>query len=214
MIHYDNLDRKNLYRLAKFVVEENYSHHEFIQPKQLKNEIDLVFSEEQALQNSKIFIAADSKDEIIGSIRVLRWNFSDLLPIEKIFHISPLSLDTPCKVFHIGRFAIKKGSDKSGFMVFKTLMALAINEVCRNENTFALAECDAKLLKILRLLDIEAKILAKSQYYLGSETIPVLLPYNGLKRFLEKNRILISDKSSNLHFSVDLNESLQTYTVV
>jgi len=214
MIHYYNLNRKNLYKLAQFVVEENYSHHEFTKPKHLKNEIDLVFSDEYHLQNSKIFIAADTKDEMIGSIRVLRWNFSDILPIEKIFNINPLSLDAPCKVYHIGRFAIKKGSDKSGFMVFKTLMTLALNEVCKNENTFALAECDAKLLKILTLLNIDSKILAKPKYYLGSETIPVLLPYEGLKKFLAKNKALISLDSPNVHFSIDLKDTMKFYTFV
>lgn len=100
----------------------------------------------------------------------------------------------------------KQFSDKAGFGVFKTLMTFAISEVCKNENSIALAECDIKLLRILRLLGIEAKALADPIYYLGSETIPVLLSYKGLKRFLDKNYYLIPQNFIFLHNSVVFQE--------
>lgn len=178
--------------LAKFVVQENYNHH-FTGRQTTQDEIEKVYHEELKLNNSKIFASIDNDYSIVGSVRVLKWNQMDILPIHKLFNIdvSKLAGSKKGDIWHIGRFAIKKGIDKAGFNVFKTLMVCAINEVCKSENSIALAECDAKLLKILRLLEIEAIILADSIDYLGSETIPVLLTYEGLNKFLSLNRDLL-----------------------
>lgn len=192
MLNYYPLDKQHLFDLAKFVVEENYNHH--CTDNQLFNkEVEDVYLEELKLNNSKVFVSRDSNYSIVGSIRVLQWNQTDILPIQKLFNIdiSKYSQNKNCNIWHIGRFAIKKGIDKTGFNVFKTLMVCAINEVCQNKNSFALAECDSKLLRILRLLGFEAITLADSIDYLGSETIPVLLTYVGLKKFLNQNRHLL-----------------------
>lgn len=192
MFNYYSLDRQNLFELAKFVVEENYSHHR-MNNRLLDKEVDEIYLEELRLDNSKIFVSTDQYHSIVGSIRVSKWNGREILPMQKLFNINidGIGQDNKYNVWHIGRFAIKKGIDKTGFNVFKILMVCAINEVCQNEDCFALAECDAKLLRVLKLLGIEAITLADSINYLGSETIPVLLTYTGLKKFLDKNRHLI-----------------------
>lgn len=209
MLNYYPLAKQHLFDLAKFVIEENYSHH--CADNQLFNkEIDEVYHEELKLNNSKVFVSRDNNYSIVGSIRVLKWNQTDILPIQKLFNIDigELSQNKKCNVWHIGRFAIKKGIDKTGFNVFKTLMVCAINEVCRNKNSFALAECDSKLLRVLKLLGFEAITLANSIDYLGSETIPVLLTYAGLKKFLDENSHLLPQNlnpfsiPSSLHNSV------------
>ncbi|QQQ28325.1 hypothetical protein [Chryseobacterium indoltheticum] len=207
--NFSQLGINNLHDLAKFVVLENFIHHsQYFSPQQLKEEVDSVYKEELKFNNSKIFISRDSKNNINGSIRVLKWNSKDVLPIEKLFEIRPslLTNNVDTEIWHIGRFAIKQFSDKAGFGVFKTLMTFAINEVCKNENSIALAECDVKLLRILRLLGIEAKALADPIYYLGSETIPVLLSYKGLKSFLDKNYYLLPQNFMSLHHSVVFKE--------
>lgn len=191
MLNYYSLDKQNLFELARFVVEENYNHH--CGSNQLFNkEVDDIYLEELKLDNSKIFVSMD-QHSIVGSIRVSKWNGKEVLPMQKLFNINigNLSQNKKYSVWHIGRFAIKKGIDTTGFNVFKTLMVCAINEVCQNENCLALAECDAKLLRVLKLLGIEAITLADSIDYLGSETIPVLLTYTGLKKFLDNNRHLL-----------------------
>lgn len=200
MIYYSNLE-EDLYTLAKFVVEQNYNHHATVEPENLCEEIDSVYREEYSLTNSKVFIASTSENQIIGSIRVLKWNFIDCLPIKSVFDIDPLSLYEGKEIYHIGRFAIKGGGENSGFKVFKTLMTYAINEVCKTPGSFALAECDAKLLNIIKLLGIEVKILAESKFYLGSETIPVLLSYSSLRNFLSKNKELIKQDYKNYTFA-------------
>lgn len=192
MLNYYSLDKHHLFDLAKFVVEENYSHH-CADNQFFNKEINEVYLEELKLSNSKVFVSRDINYSIVGSIRVLKWNHNDILPIQKLFNIdiSELNQSKKCNIWHIGRFAIKKGIDKTGFTVFKTLMVCAVNEVCQSKNSFALAECDTKLLKVLKLLGIEAITLANSIDYLGSETIPVLLTYEGLKKFLDQNRHLL-----------------------
>lgn len=193
-ISYYNLDSEELFLLAKFVVEENYNHHQTNQNQLVTEEIAAMYHEEKSLSNSKVFVARDESYSITGSIRVTRWNNKDILPTEKLFKINPQGRDfCNLKIWHIGRFAIKQGADKTGFIVFKTLMAIAINQVCSQHNSAVLAECDVKLLKTLKLLGIEVTALCESINYLGSETVPVLMPYSGLKKFLDKNAYLIED---------------------
>ena len=205
-----SLSNKDLYELAEFVVTENFNHHEdFSDVNQFKTEVDDIYHEEKSFKKSKIFVSRDNESKISGSIRVVKWNHKDVLPIEKLFNINPQDIikNKATNIWHIGRFAIRKGIDKTGFGVFKTLMAYAINEVCHNKNSVAIAECDAKLLKVLKLMGIEAITLAEPIHYLGSETIPVLLTYNGLKKFLDKNYHLMSRNVSDLHQSVVLQQT-------
>lgn len=209
MLNYYSLDKQNLFELARFVVEENYNHH--CGSNQLFNkEVDDIYLQELKLDNSKIFISTDQYHSIVGSIRVSKWNGRDVLPMQKLFNINIGSLrqNNNYSVWHIGRFAIKKGIDKTGFNVFKTLMVCAINEVCQNEDCFALAECDAKLLRVLKLLGIEAITLADSIDYLGSETIPVLLTYTGLKKFLDNNRHLLPQNLGSTGVWASLHQSV------
>lgn len=56
-IHYYSLDNKYLYELAKFVVEENYNHHAPSESMEFQDEVNLVYAEEEQLNNSKIFAA-------------------------------------------------------------------------------------------------------------------------------------------------------------
>lgn len=209
MLNYYPLDKQHLFDLAKFVVEENYSHH-CADNQLFSREIDEVYLEELKLSNSKVFVSRDINYSIVGSIRVLKWNHNDILPIQKLFNIdiSELSQSKKCNIWHIGRFAIKKGIDKTGFNVFKTLMVCAVNEVCQSKNSFALAECDAKLLRVLKLLGIEAITLANSIDYLGSETIPVLLTYVGLKKFLDQNRHLLPQNLTPVSIPASLHQSV------
>lgn len=205
-----SLSNKDLRELSEFVVTENFNHHEDeADAEQFRAEVDDIYQEEKSFNNSKIFVSRDNDQKINGSIRVLKWNRTDVLPLEKLFSINPQDIikNKSTDIWHIGRFAIKKGIDKTGFGVFKTLMAYALNEVCQNENSVAIAECDAKLLKVLKLMGIEAITLAKPIHYLGSETIAVLLTYNGLKRFLDKNCHLMSKPASDLHQSVVLQQT-------
>jgi len=96
-------------------------------------------------------------------------------------------------IFHIGRFAINK--EVKDVNLFKQLMVCAIAPICQDESNIAFAEIDSKLLRILSLLGIKAKIIGKSIHYLGSETIPVLMDYEGLSTFYNANKNLVSNTS-------------------
>lgn len=194
---YDFFDKQ----LVDFVVRENYNHHQsFYDDDIMKNEIDKIYTEEQSYEGKRTFVSTDENGEINGTIRVIKWNYKDTLPIQKIFNINPidLMLKDVYGVYHIGRFAIKK--ENNSIRTFKTLMTLAIEEVLKEEKSFAIAECDAKLLKILNVLGIGFIRLSEAMNYLGSETIPILLPYDGLKSFYNNNVDLLK----RLHKSVVL----------
>lgn len=200
---YSSLNNNVLFDLAKFIVEENYKHHDIYNIKTSKDEMYSICQEEETFNNSKIFITRDIFNSIVGSIRIVKWNNIDTLPIQKLFNIDVDSfVRNNHEVWHIGRFAIRKGADKKGFNIFKTLMVLALNEVCNNEKSVVLAECDAKLLRVLKLLGLEAEVLADSINYLGSETIPVMFSYSSLKVFVEKNQQLLYEGMNSLHESV------------
>jgi len=204
--YYSNSYDKNLlFDLSKFVVEENYTHHNVYNLNMSKNEVEEIYQEESLFENSKIFVTKDYCDSIIGSIRVMKWNRETVLPIEKLFNINLNNiLSGDFDIWHIGRFAIKKGADTRGFNVFKSLMTFAINEVCKTENSVAVAECDSKLLRILNLLGLETITLADPIFYLGSETIPVLFTHESLKNFLDMNTYLMMENFPSLHESLVL----------
>ena len=192
----ERLSTSEVLSLSKFVVEENFNHHvNGDEKKKIEKDILSVYQEEvKYIENSKIFVCKDDNGSITGAIRVLRWNYIDKLPIENIFGINPLLVleDKELhEIWHIGRFAIKKGAKDPN--LFKKLMVCAISPVCSHEGNIAFAECDSKLLRILSLLGIKPKVVGKSINYLGSETIPVSLSYSGLIEFYEKNKHLISD---------------------
>lgn len=187
--------------LADFVITEYYSRYNISQlySADYHHDIQEVFEEEQKFPHSEIFFAKDRNSNIIGSIRVFKWDLKQRLPLEKVYSLKASDfLQGKSDVYHIGRFAIKQNEVNTGMTIFKTLMAYAINEVCKEEDAVALAECDSKLLRVLRLLNIEGEELAPAKFYLESDAIPVLLSYRGLKNYLDRNRHLLYHQADDL----------------
>ncbi|TRX31192.1 hypothetical protein FNW52_18935 [Flavobacterium sp. ZT3R18] len=185
--------------MSKFVVTENFNHHaNEVFSDNYQNDIDSVYKEEMGfLENSKIFIFKNDLDDLIGTIRVLKWDFVNPLPIQKMFGINPFVCTdgNPInEIWHIGRFAIKKGVRDINLL--KKLLVCAIAPICGHKDNIAFAEIDAKLLRVLQLMGIKAKIVGKSIEYLGSETIPVSMSYHGLIDFYNENKNLVSSKEA------------------
>ncbi|MBC8757697.1 hypothetical protein H2O64_23725 [Kordia sp. YSTF-M3] len=193
-----NLGKGQILDLAKFIVTENFKHHSNnVLPQNYKDDVNSIHNEEiKYAENSEIFVVKNNENEITGAIRVLRWNYSDELPIQKIFGINPLLAITNYNVneiFHIGRFAIAKES--KDIKLFKKLMICAIAPICTHKGNIVFAEIDSKLLRVLRLLGIKASIIGKSINYLGSETIPIAMTYDGLIDFYNNNKSLVSKET-------------------
>lgn len=191
----EKLRTEEIINLSKFVVNENFKHHSGnALPKDYENDIQSIFKEElNYKKNAEIFVYKNYSGNIIGSIRVLEWNYIDVLPIQKIFNINPLLVigGRPLNaIWHIGRFAINK--EVSDINLFKKLMICAITPICKHKGNIAFAECDSKLLRILTLLGIESTIVGDSINYLGSETIPISMSCDGLIKFYNKNKSLVS----------------------
>ncbi|WP_196895933.1 hypothetical protein [Aureivirga marina] len=200
----NSLERLELHQMSKFaefIVMENFKHHtENELPNDYKKDIESIYKQEMAFyKNSEIFVSKDDFGKISGAIRVLKWNYIDTLPLEIIFGINPLLItpkDELQNIYHIGRFAIRK--DVGDLNLFKKLMICAIAPICENKSGIAFAECDSKLLRILNLLGIEASVIGKSINYLGSETIPIAMTYDGLKNFYFKNKSLVENELVSL----------------
>ena len=85
------LSQNGLLALSKFVINENYERHK-INNKRSNDyyaEIMNIYNEEyQMFSKSIIFVAKNNRNEIIGSIRLFKWNGEYDLPIIKMFGIS------------------------------------------------------------------------------------------------------------------------------
>jgi len=197
----EKLNINQILDLSKFVVSENFNHHSNnVSSQEFNDDVNSIYKEESNFyKNSQIFVAKDSIGLIKGSIRILRWNYIDTLPIEKIFGINPLLTPEGAKangIYHIGRLAISK--EVKDMNLFKKLIVCAISPICQDESNISYAEMDSKLLRILTLLKVKAKIIGKPIQYLGSETIPVSMDYNGLIEFYNTNKSLVGDSSQLL----------------
>lgn len=187
-----------LYKIAEFVVLENYSHHtENLSSYNLVNEIKYVYKEElEYSETSRVYILENSLNEIVGCIRVMLWNKLNELPIQKIFKINPLNYIANAEdaiFWHIGRFAISSSINVSSITIFKKLMFFAIEPIFGKSNSYMIAECDSKLLKVMGLLGIRTTKLSNGVHYLGSETIPVYSSQTDLSSFYNNYKYLLND---------------------
>ena len=191
-IKYYKMPHERIHELIHFVIDENRLHHcEMITAEDINFRKQELSYEEKKYSNAHIFVAM-SNNIICGSIRIFQKTATQILPIEKIFNINVEDLvgaETP--IYHIGRFAVSKGSDKKGFHIFKTLIVLALRVAQKHFGGIVFAECDVKLLRTIRLLGIEAEAIGKPTLYMGSETVPIKLPWAGYQGFLEKNNYLL-----------------------
>ena len=208
------LSESGLFDLARFVVIENYKHHQAQSDHTVINddEIQQVYNEEVCFfDHSKIFVAKNNRNEIVGAIRVMKWNRQDELPITKLFGISALNEispeDSDQHIWHIGRFAVSSNLGRYGISLFKILMMYAVAPICKHEKGIMFAECDSKLFKTVNLLGIKAIALDEGIEYLGSVTIPMYATRDGMMEFVIRNCSLALNAEGSLN-SVERNMSL------
>ncbi len=183
------LSKDGLMDFVSFVMKENYKIKNYP-----KKEFQKVYNEELLnYNNSKIFVAKDNNDRIIGAIRLMQWNKNNELPITKLFGLNPMQYivtdNTNENIWHIGRFAIDSSCEKETEVeLFRILIIYAIAPICRYKNGIMFAECDNKLLKIISDMGIKAKtLLKKGKEYLGSIAIPICIERDGMKEFIGQN---------------------------
>lgn len=194
----------NLLKLARFVVDQNYNHHTGNKkPVTYENEIHQIATEAAYFKNiSDIFLAYNGFGNIVGSIRLIKWDFKAVLPIQKIFGIDPLSFFnnySNYNIYHIGCFAISPEAEDA--LLFKKLMLAAIFPICNSKGGIVFAEIDSKLLRVIKLLRIDVNVIGKPIYYLGSETIPIAITKNGFSVFYESNKSLLIKINNELSIS-------------
>jgi hypothetical protein len=178
--------------VVEFTVRMNYMRHTAggETDEWMEDQIESVYHEDLAFSSdAQIYIVEDKRENMIGCIRVMRWNKVDKLPIEKIFNINPLNcIESSCNstCWHVGRFAVDSRTEISTVSLFKQLMMYAIHPIYQAENGYMIAECDSKLLRVMNLLGIKTVNLGNSVCYLGSETIPIYADKKGLTTFYRK----------------------------
>lgn len=184
----------SLYQLAEFVVCQNHEHHTKGIGDNFQSEVLAVYKEElQYYERSQTLIATTADGQIIGSIRLMNWDRKQPLPMQTYFNLSSFEKALPLStnIWHIGRFAVSARAGASGLTLFKLLLLYAMRPVYESDNDLALAECDNKLLRTMRLMGIRVQSIGKSIEYLGSKTTPVYATRDGLANFFNKNRWLV-----------------------
>lgn len=219
----ERLPKNQLMDLAEFVVTENFKHHSNNKlPENYKYDVSSIYKEElNYYENSEIFTTKDYTRTILRAIRLLKWNYTDVLPLQKIFGINPLLvLNQPNinDIYHIGRFAVKK--DVCDINLFKKLLVCVVKLICTHNGNVAFAECDTKLLRILKLLGVKPMVIGESVNYLGSETIPIAMTYDGIidfynkSKYLQENTFVKTTKPYKLPESVVSNSLEGNYSLV
>ena len=187
----------SLRELARFIVIENYKHHQTgLGSDDFEKEITALYCEEEIYAaHSRYYMVYGDDNQIIAAIRLLLWDFNLELPMQKIFGINPKTLLESSNgqgvIWHIGRFVVSSSKNLSSLSLFKQLTIYALRPIYENESDIIIAECDKKLVRVLSALGMQFDILGESRYYLGSETIPVSLKKGGIVDFYEKYRGLV-----------------------
>ncbi len=189
------LSADRLHELAEFVVRENYRHHTKSPGSDFRRDVERIYHEEMSyFKRSQIFIATEANGKIIGSIRVMNWDRQQQLPLQTLFNIPTLTrllAEQTSAVWHIGRLAVSTGISSCRLTLFKILLLYAMLPIYESENDLVLAECDHKLLRIMRLMGICVQQLGEGIEYLGSQTIPIYATRDGLVDFFYKNQSLM-----------------------
>jgi hypothetical protein len=193
---------KNIRQIAEFVVKTNYKRHQNdVYPQDIEEKINEVYEYEKEFKDNSIFyILKDGENNIIGSIRVMKWNGISVLPIQREFHIEIENLGLPLNnIWHIGRFAVNSGVESFEIInLFKILLICAFRHICENKENVLLAECDKKLLITIKRLGVKIKELGTSSFCLGSETFPIITDAEGLAPFMENNYMYLWNYSTKI----------------
>lgn len=177
----------DLYSAIEFVVETNYKMHKSdIKSQEVKQEINSIYeSEKLLLEHSYFYMATDSEDKIIGTLRVL------VSKKEFSYMYKYINIDVLGNICHIGRFAIDEhGKNKMGSKLFKHFISIAFSHVCQSCDNVLVAECDVKLLKVLERMKIGIIRLNEPFLCMGSETICVYAPYENIIAYYSNSKLL------------------------
>ena len=193
--------RNELPEVAAFVVRENYVHHtgrtmglDYCRYKgsPYYNEYISVLEEEKKhFEYSISIVVRNQTGTIVGAIRVMKWDEDpNEITLTKLFGADIVSksnlLANYKHVWHVGRFAVCKDCEEK-VNLFRLLMVYAISPIFQYEDGVLLAEIDERLLRVMRLMKIQAEDLTRGVEYLGSVTIPVMITKLGLQDFLLEN---------------------------
>lgn len=183
--------KNNLFELCQFVVKENYNHHSKSADKEyITEEVNKMYYEELEYSGNSVTYVSRKNDEIIGSIRVLKYSDNMILPLEKLFSINPLMyVSDTSTIWHIGRFAVKKNQSTQ---LFKSLMVHALSHVYNQKESHLFIECDLKLARILSILNIKYCVLSAPIVYLGSPTVPLWITRKDITSFFLSHQHLQS----------------------
>ncbi len=189
-----SLKRTEIRDLLYFLVAQNYSRSG--QSSHINTNFDMeinnLFKEDQALfDHSVYYILKSRKDrKIYGSIKIAYWDRISSLPIEKLFglNVQKIIPDGTSHIWHIARFAISNDIPCCRITILKKLLFNAFYPVYSKGNGLILAECDKKLTNVLNQIGIKTHVLKESIQYLGSETVPIYIKSEWLKKFILSNR--------------------------
>ena len=173
------LSEENLKDVLRFVIETNYEKYGYrdIEPEN-----------------------KDYNENIVGSIRVhkLRKDIDKKVSNELSQELQSIEYQNIC---HIGRLAIKQGTDT---LIFKVLTLLAFGIVCENEKNILIAECDIRLFETLRLMGINIRSVGEPYFCLGSEVVEVFAVYKDIYPYFSRHKQFIDKLIKDINKSISI----------
>ena len=194
------IDANDLRELNMFVLYNYYYHHlkDGFYPEQ--ELVQMIKEDNEAFDHSRYYVICDSKNELVGSIKLQEWDYKKSLCIQHEFNVDLNNFienldNTPNKVFHIGRFAIdqvkiniNKGLRKRRLTILKLLMYHALLPVAANSSNVFFCECDEKLCTKLNLMGVYPKIVGEPKLCMGSTTVPIYCDNSRIQDFFHKQK--------------------------
>ena len=140
--HLAQINKNEIFNMSRFIVSENFKHHSPNDiPGNIQNEINSVYNEEMKfIENTKIFAVKNNLGNILGTIRVLKWDFINPLPIEKLFGINPLLCIQDKTVNGVKTSIVGESIDYLGSETIPVMMSYAglIDFYNRNKNLISI----------------------------------------------------------------------------
>ncbi|MBP1617738.1 MAG: hypothetical protein H6Q14_1565 [Bacteroidetes bacterium] len=194
------LSEENLEDVLRFVIETNYEKYGYrdIEPESKLEEI--LIQEQEDFADSAFYVVRDYDENIVGSIRIhkLRKGVDEKVSNELCQELRSIEYRNVC---HIGRLAIKQGTDT---LIFKVLTLLAFGIVCENEKNILIAECDIRLFETLRLMGINIRSVGEPYFSLGSEVVEVFAVYNDIYPYFSRHKQFINKLIKDINKSISI----------
>ncbi len=140
--------------------------------------------DEYDMEQSMIFVAVDDENNIIGTSRLI-FQGDIKLPIEKNFKLYPWNFIETLygriiKSAEISRFIVPSHPTIKKHIITLMLCKAMLKMSITNRLSHILISADHRFYRLIKILGFNFIEIGEPEFYMGSKTIPAILPMNNL----------------------------------